>query len=104
MAVLLRQSFFYVIISIKCIFNSLSVIILYIANPKRLNLLIMKLRLYQKFLFLFIVFFMVKNTVYAINPSEDKEVKTVNFLTYSKFLHILSMSENTCSRNLSLSN
>jgi hypothetical protein len=79
MAVLLRQSFFYVIISIKCIFNSLSVIILYIANPKRLNLLIMKLRLYQKFLFLFIVFFMVKNTVYAINPSEDKEVKTVNF-------------------------
>ena len=79
MAVLLRQSFFYEIISIKCIFNSLSVIILYIANPKRLNLLIMKLRLYQKFLFLFIVFFMLKNTVYAINPIQDKEVKTVNF-------------------------
>lgn len=79
MTVLLRQSFFYAIISIKYIFNSLSVIILYIANPKRLNLLIMKLRLYQKFLFLFIVFFMLKNTVYAINPIQDKEVKTANF-------------------------
>jgi len=39
----------------------------------------MKLRLYQKFLFLFIVLFIFNNTIYAINPSQEKEVKTVNF-------------------------
>jgi len=38
----------------------------------------MKLRLYQKFLFIFIVLFIFKNTVYAINTSQYKEVKTVN--------------------------
>ena len=39
----------------------------------------MKLRLYQKFLFLFILLFIFNNTIYAINPSQEKEVKTVNF-------------------------